>query len=169
MLTVTPRVDYGAFLWEKLQVFQQLLNWLVRGIGDWGLKDCFWICEDDSLLWFDICNMGRCCLECWGFCFEIWAFSACSICIVNCLSCWCPDRHATVSISNSVFHCAVGVYMCPISLRVFLLKHFRSQVYLLCWYLLFSGKQTRFLQGDGGSEIFLLPDSTTEDVFIIDQ
>ena len=45
-----PLKDHGAFLWEKLQVFQQLVDWLVRGIGDNGLKGCFAVYEIDSLL-----------------------------------------------------------------------------------------------------------------------
>ena len=32
----------SAFLREKLKVFQQLVAWL----------DCFWVCKDESLLWF---------------------------------------------------------------------------------------------------------------------
>ena len=35
-------------------------------------------------------------------------------------------------------------------------------------YLLFSRVQTRYLQEDGGSEIFLVPVSTTEEVFLSD-
>ena len=58
--------------------------------------------------------------------------------------------------------------MCPLSLRVFLLKHLQSQGHLLCSYLLFSREQTRYFQQDGGSELFLAPVSTTEEVFLID-
>ena len=56
--------------------------------------------------------------------------------------------------------------MYPISLWVFVLKHLQSQGHLLCWCLLFSREQTRYLQEDGGSEIFLVLVSTTE-VFLI--
>ena len=52
--------------------------------------------------------------------------------------------------------------MCPISLQIFLLQHLQSQDHLLCWYLLLSREQARYLQEDGGSEIFLVPVSTTE-------
>ena len=34
--------------------------------------------------------------------------------------------------------------------------------------LLFSGEQTRYLQGGGGSKIFLVPFFTREEVFLID-
>ena len=54
------------------------------------------------------------------------------------------------------------------SLWVFLLKHLQSQGHLFCWYLLFSMEQTRYLQEDGGSEIYLDPVSTTDEVFFID-
>ena len=80
--------------------------------------------------------------------FLIWIliFSVCSTCVSNRLSCWGPDKHATASISNSIFRWAVGVYMWPISLLVFPIKHLQSQGHVLCWYLLFSREQTRYLQ-----------------------
>ena len=58
--------------------------------------------------------------------------------------------------------------MCPISLGIFLLKRPQSQGHLLCWYMLFSREQTRYLQEDGGSETILVPVSTTEVVSLID-
>ena len=57
-------------------------------------------------------DIGYCILECWGFCFEIWAFSTSSIWVANCLSCWGPYKHAIASISNSIYHWAVSVYTC---------------------------------------------------------
>ena len=50
-------------------------------LGTDSLKGCFRVCEDDSLLWFHPYYVGYCILECWGFCFEIGAFSVCSICV----------------------------------------------------------------------------------------
>ena len=58
--------------------------------------------------------------------------------------------------------------MCPISLHIFLPKHLQSQSHLLCWYLLFSREQTRYLQEVGGSEIILVLVSTTGEVSLID-
>ena len=52
--------------------------------------------------------------------------------------------------------------MCPTSLRIFLFEHLQSQGHLLCWYLLFSREQTRYLQEDGGSEIIVILVSTTQ-------
>ena len=37
----------------------------------------------------------------------------------------------------------------------------------MCWYLLFSREQTRYLQEDSGSEIILVPVSTTEVISLI--
>ena len=39
---------------------------------------------------------------------------------------------------------------------------------MLRWYLLFSREQTRYIQEDGGSEIILVPVSTTHVVSLID-
>ena len=50
-----------------------------------------------------------------------------------------------------------------ISLWLFLPKHLQIQGHLFCWYLLFSREQTRYLQQDGGSEVILVPVSTTEE------
>ena len=58
------RTTVHSFMGEKLQVFQQLVDRLVRDIGDKGLRGCFRVCEDDSLLWFHLCYAGYCILEC---------------------------------------------------------------------------------------------------------
>ena len=34
------------------------MDWLLRGIGDWGLKSWFRVNEDDSLLCFHLCYVG---------------------------------------------------------------------------------------------------------------
>ena len=44
-------------------------------------------------------------------------FFACSTWVANCLSCWGPDKHTTASISNSIFHRAISVYMCQSACR----------------------------------------------------
>ena len=41
-----------------------------------------------DLLWFHLYYIGYCILECWGFCFETWAFSASSIWEANCCPVW---------------------------------------------------------------------------------
>ena len=58
----------------------------LAGQGYWklGTERLLRVCKDDSLLLFHLCYAGYCIMECWGFCFEISAFSYCSICIAVC-------------------------------------------------------------------------------------